>query len=133
MSANRPLAIVTGASTGIGLELAKCCALGGFDLLIVADEPAIEDAAAQVRSSGAHVEALTADLATLEGVDQLYERSKVIRSMRFWPMPAAASGARFSTRIFPRPVMSSIPTLPAPPISSIKSAMTCGGATLGKS
>lgn len=76
MSANRPLAIVTGASTGIGLELAKCCALGGFDLLIVADEPAIEDAAAQVRSSGANVEALTADLATLEGVDQLYRAIK---------------------------------------------------------
>ncbi|QUS42079.1 SDR family NAD(P)-dependent oxidoreductase [Tardiphaga alba] len=76
MSANRPFAIVTGASTGIGLELARCCALGGFDLLVVADEPAIEDAAAQVRSSGAHVEALTADLATLEGVDQLYEAIK---------------------------------------------------------
>jgi short-subunit dehydrogenase len=76
MSANRPFAIVTGASTGIGLELARCCALGGFDLLVVADEPAIEDAAAQVRSSGAYVEALTADLATLEGVDQLYEAIK---------------------------------------------------------
>lgn len=76
MSANRPLAIVTGASTGIGLELAKCCAKEGFDLLIVADEAAIEDAAAQLRSSGAHVEALTADLATLEGVDQLYEAIK---------------------------------------------------------
>jgi uncharacterized protein len=76
MSANRPLAIVTGASTGIGLELAKCCGSGGFDLLVVADEPAIEDAAAQVRSSGVNVEALTADLATLEGVDQLYEAIK---------------------------------------------------------
>lgn len=76
MFANRPFAIVTGASTGIGLELARCCALGGFNLLVVADEPAIEDAAAQVRSSGAHVEALTADLATLEGVDQLYEAIK---------------------------------------------------------
>jgi len=73
MTANRPFAIITGASTGIGLELAKCCAKEGFDLLIVADEPAIEDAAAQLRSNGANVEALAADLATLEGVDQLYE------------------------------------------------------------
>jgi uncharacterized protein len=41
----RPLAIVTGASSGIGYELAKCCANHGFDLLIAADEPAISDAA----------------------------------------------------------------------------------------
>src|SRR5215204_3071750 len=36
---NRPLAIITGASTGIGYELAKCCAEHGFDLLVAADEP----------------------------------------------------------------------------------------------
>jgi NAD(P)-dependent dehydrogenase (short-subunit alcohol dehydrogenase family) len=35
----RPFAIVTGASSGIGLELARCCANEGFDLLIAADEP----------------------------------------------------------------------------------------------
>ena len=46
MSASRQFAIVTGASTGIGLELAKCCAQNNFDLLIAADEPQIEDAAA---------------------------------------------------------------------------------------
>jgi short-subunit dehydrogenase len=33
------LAVVTGASTGIGYELAKVCAENGFDLIIVADEP----------------------------------------------------------------------------------------------
>lgn len=76
MTANRPFAIVTGASTDIGLELAKCCVKEGFDLLIVADEPAIEDAAVQLRGSGVNVEALTANLATLEGVDQLYEAIK---------------------------------------------------------
>jgi short-subunit dehydrogenase len=40
----RALAAVTGASTGIGFELAKCCARNGFDLLIAADEPAIDQA-----------------------------------------------------------------------------------------
>jgi short-subunit dehydrogenase len=39
----RPLALVTGASTGIGYELAKCCAEKGFDLLI-ANESEIETA-----------------------------------------------------------------------------------------
>ena len=37
--ADRPLALVTGASTGIGYELAQCCVDNGFDLVIAADEP----------------------------------------------------------------------------------------------
>ena len=53
MSADRPIAIVTGASTGIGFELARRCANEGYDLLIAADEPAIEQAAASLRSAGA--------------------------------------------------------------------------------
>lgn len=72
MSANRPLAIVTGASTGIGFELAKRCAKEGYDLLIAADEHEIEAAAASLREGGTKVEALQADLASTEGVDQLY-------------------------------------------------------------
>ena len=40
-----PLAVVTGASTGIGYELAKCCVDNGYDLVIAADEPAIPDCA----------------------------------------------------------------------------------------
>jgi NAD(P)-dependent dehydrogenase (short-subunit alcohol dehydrogenase family) len=38
-------AIVTGASSGIGLELAALCAREGFDLLVVADRPEIQAAA----------------------------------------------------------------------------------------
>src|ERR671939_193859 len=71
-SNTRPLAFVTGASSGIGYELAKCCADHGFDLLIAADEPAINEAAQDFRSLGAEVDAVQADLATLPGVDKLY-------------------------------------------------------------
>jgi len=71
MPASRPFAIVTGASTGIGLELAKRCAKEGYDLLIAADEPAIEQAAASLRIAGAEVDAVQADLSTTEGVDKL--------------------------------------------------------------
>ena len=71
-SESRSLAIVTGASTGIGYELAKCCARHGYDLLIAADEPAIDDAAAHLRGLGAAVDAVRADLSTIEGVDKLY-------------------------------------------------------------
>jgi short-subunit dehydrogenase len=68
----RPLAIVTGASTGIGYELAKCCAEDGFDLFVAADEPEIKKAAADFAKLGAKVDAVEADLATIEGVDKLY-------------------------------------------------------------
>ena len=68
----RPLAVVTGASTGIGYELAKICAQEGHDLLIAADEPAIHTAATEFRGLGAYVDAVEADLATVEGVDRLY-------------------------------------------------------------
>jgi len=72
-TSSRPLAIVTGASTGIGRELAKCCADNGFDLIIAADESRIQEAATELRATGgARVEAIEADLATLEGVDALY-------------------------------------------------------------
>lgn len=70
---DKPFAIVTGASTGIGYELARLAAQDGHDLLIAADEPRIEQAAADLRSLGVAVDAIQADLATLEGVDRLYE------------------------------------------------------------
>jgi short-subunit dehydrogenase len=70
-SEGRPFAIVTGASTGIGFELAHCCAQHGYDLLIAADEPQIHEAAENLRRLGGQVEAVEADLATDEGVEQL--------------------------------------------------------------
>jgi len=72
MSSNgKRLAVVTGASTGIGYELAKCCARDGFDLVVAADESEINKAAQDFRELGAEVTTVEADLATTEGVDQL--------------------------------------------------------------
>lgn len=67
-------AVVTGASTGIGYELARVCAEHGFDLLVVADEARIHDAARALADIGPKVDALEADLATRRGVDALVER-----------------------------------------------------------
>jgi len=64
-------AIVTGASTGIGFELAHIAAENGYDLLVVADEPLIDAAAADFRRHGVKIISIETDLATLEGVDRL--------------------------------------------------------------
>jgi short-subunit dehydrogenase len=70
-SEGRPYAIVTGASTGIGFELAHCSAQHGFDLLIAADEPQIGEVAENLRRLGTEVQAVEVDLATREGVERL--------------------------------------------------------------
>jgi short-subunit dehydrogenase len=69
----RPLAIVTGASSGIGYYLAQECAENGFDLVIAADDPNINQAAEKFRALGADVDVVETDLATTEGVDELYD------------------------------------------------------------
>ena len=71
----RSLAVVTGASSGIGFYLAKECAENGYDLLIAADSTELEQAAEKLRSFGANVQTVETDLATIEGVDELYEAS----------------------------------------------------------
>lgn len=70
----RGLAVITGASSGIGLELARIARSEGHDLVIVAENTRIEDAAGELRGApgAGRVEAVEADLSTLDGVDKLY-------------------------------------------------------------
>ena len=70
----RPFAVVTGASRGIGFELARVFAENGFDLLIIAEDGEIETAQRELNQLTASVESTRLDLATEEGVDLLYER-----------------------------------------------------------
>jgi short-subunit dehydrogenase len=70
--APRPLAVVTGASSGIGLELARQCAEHGFDLVVAADEPRIARAAQELRRLGAEVIEVEVDLAKPAGVEELH-------------------------------------------------------------
>jgi uncharacterized protein len=73
MAGSRSLAVVTGASTGIGYELAKVCAKNRYDLVIVANESEINRAAEELRSLGGSVEAVEADLSTMQGVEALVD------------------------------------------------------------
>jgi short-subunit dehydrogenase len=74
LDSHRKFAVITGASTGIGLELARQCAKNNFDLLIAANELEINRAADELRREGGNVDAVQCDLATLAGVDQLYAK-----------------------------------------------------------
>ncbi|WP_294282365.1 SDR family NAD(P)-dependent oxidoreductase [uncultured Sphingomonas sp.] len=71
-----PFAIITGASTGIGFELATLAAKNGYDILVVADEPLIEAAAEDFRQFGTEVRSIQADLSTLQGVDELLDAAE---------------------------------------------------------
>ena len=65
-------AVVTGASSGIGYELARFAVEDGYDLLICADEPEIDDAAHKLRRLGGTVQTMQVDLATREGTDAFW-------------------------------------------------------------
>ena len=88
-SSSRPLALVTGASTGIGFELAKQFAEADFDLLVTAQDDALDAAVRMLRSVGGAVESVRVDLAADEGVDQLWGRVQELGR----PVAAAALNA----------------------------------------
>lgn len=75
-SGGRPLAVVTGASVGIGFELAQVCAANNFDVAIASNKAPIYDAAVNLEARGANVVAMEADLSTIEGVDRLYDAAQ---------------------------------------------------------
>ena len=68
------LAVVTGASSGIGYNLAKVFAENGFDLVIGAGGDRLAKAEADFRAMGVAVQAVQADLATYEGVEEFWRQ-----------------------------------------------------------
>lgn len=89
MDTQRPLAVVTGASSGIGYELAIQFARNGYDLLIVSGSEAITRAAAQLQDFGVTVEAYRHDLTQESEVDAFCMRIRATGR----PVAAAALNA----------------------------------------
>src|SRR4051812_2212127 len=74
-STARPLVLVTGASSGIGRDLAKQFAENGFDLVIAAEDADIVGAAHELEELGARAEPVQVDLALPDGVEELWRRT----------------------------------------------------------
>jgi uncharacterized protein len=86
---SRPLAAVTGASSGIGYELARQFAHAGYDLVVCAEDAGIHVAAQTFEDDGARVHAVRADLRRAEGVEEFYEQVRSIGT----PLEAIALNA----------------------------------------
>jgi uncharacterized protein len=86
---SRPLAVVTGASSGIGYELARQFGEHGYDLVVAAERDDIRRTAQRLEETGAQVHPVQVDLATVEGVETLWARVEAIGR----PVDAAAINA----------------------------------------
>jgi short-subunit dehydrogenase len=71
--AESPFAVITGASSGIGFELALLFAGDGFDLMLCAEDDALEAAALRCRTAGVEVQTFQTDLGSADGVQAFYE------------------------------------------------------------
>lgn len=71
-TAHSGLAVITGASTGIGLELAREFAGAGFDVVAVAEEGRIAVAERELSGQGVRIEAIQEDLSSHAGVERLW-------------------------------------------------------------
>lgn len=89
MTDQRPLALITGASSGIGLELARHFGRRGYDLVVTADDQQISHAAQELAETGADVQSTQLDLRHPDSVDELY--SVIAATDR--PLHAAALNA----------------------------------------
>lgn len=99
MESQRPVAIVTGGSRGIGAAIVRRLARAGYDLVVTyrSDEAAAERVAASVAGTGSRVEPVRADLATDLGIHAPFD----VAAERFGRLDALVNNAGVSTRYAP--------------------------------
>ena len=85
----RPLALVTGASSGIGFELARQFAQHGYDLVVAAEDAGIHEVPGKLTGTSVVARAVQVDLRTADGVEHLY--ATAVQGDR--PLSAAALNA----------------------------------------
>jgi uncharacterized protein len=85
----RKFAVITGASSGIGYELARVFGENGYDLLINSSGERLEKATSDLKSLGVEVTSVQSDLSTYEGVEQLWREIEGTRR----PVDAIAMNA----------------------------------------
>ncbi|HZR56609.1 MAG TPA: SDR family oxidoreductase [Terriglobales bacterium] len=73
MNSSNRFAVVTGASSGIGYELARVFAKNGYDLLVTAENSDLTNAVHDLKRVGTEVQSIQADLASYEGVEKLWQ------------------------------------------------------------
>lgn len=83
------MALVTGASSGIGYNLAKVFAENGFDLIVASNGERLDKAVGDFQSLGVQVKEVSADLATYDGVEELWKAVEATGR----PLDAAALNA----------------------------------------
>src|SRR5258705_6551263 len=72
--ASRPVALITGASSGIGLDLASLFAQGGHDLVLVArNEEALRAVASECEKSGVKAHVLAKDLSNPSAAQEIFD------------------------------------------------------------
>lgn len=92
MHSAKPLALVTGASNGIGHELAAQFARHGFDLVATGRSDNIHTAVEEFTRLGAHAEAVQADLSAYDEVETVWQAVEATGR----PLEAAAINAGIS-------------------------------------
>ena len=83
------LALVTGAASGIGFNLAKVFGENGFDLIVVDNDQTLSAAASQLNGLGVQVNPIAADLANFDGIMELWHKVEALGR----PIDAAAINA----------------------------------------
>jgi len=94
-SSNRPLAVITGATSGIGNVFARRLAASGHDLMLVArDEARLDAIAAELaRAHGVRVEGVAADLSIDADIARVADRLRIESRLAM-----LVSNAGFGTR-----------------------------------